>query len=186
MELLTKRLSASGVQVMATCEPSKGDIGLLARRILKQEISVDPRSLALIFAADRNEHLYGAGGMVNHLEGGGAVVCDRYLFSSLAYQSVGCSYDFVAGLNSPFPLPEYLVFVDVAPSETQRRLSTRPGMELFDGSSIQDQIVRNYERGMEEFSDSGMHLVRVDGSQPIEVVAENIWSALETLPIQRV
>ena len=186
MELLSSRLRSHGADVLATCEPSKGEVGLLARRILKKELHVDPRTLALIFAADRNEHLYGESGMLSHLEQGGFVVCDRYLFSSLAYQSVGCSYDFVAALNRPFPLPEYLIFLDVAPSETQRRLSTRNGVELFDGSSIQEQILNNYERGMGEFSAPEMRSVRIDGSLPIETVAEKIWRALESLPIQRV
>lgn len=187
MELLSARLSGAGIDVLATCEPSRGPVGSFIRRILRQEVSVDPCTLAHLFAADRNEHLYAAaGGMVPHLESGGVVVCDRYLFSSLAYQSVGCSFGRVLELNSRFPLPEYLVYLEVSPAECQRRLSTRPGVELFEGLAIQDEIVRNYERGIEQMSGTRMKLIRVDGTQPIDAVAENIWSFLETIPIQRV
>lgn len=186
MDLLSKRLVSGGARVMTTCEPSKGPIGRLVRGVLRQEIHVDPYSLALLFAADRNEHLYNpTDGMVAHLKTGGIVVCDRYLFSSLAYQSVGCSYDFVASLNVRFPLPEYLIFLEVSPNETKRRLSERPGVELFDDSAIQERILLNYERGMREFNRPGMHIARIDGSVSIDGVAENIWRALDTLPIQR-
>ena len=119
-------------------------------------------------------------------ESGGVVVCDRYLFSSLAYQSVGCSYERVRELNSHFPLPEYLIFLDVSPEECRRRLATRPGVELFDGFAIQNEIVRNYERGIGQLREAGMKIIRIDGTQSIDAVAENIWSFLGPLPIQRV
>lgn len=190
MEILSKRLAEGGSRVMPTCEPSRGPVGVFIRSILRQEVDVDPCTLAHLFAADRNEHLYNASeGMVNHLESGGVVVCDRYILSSLAYQSIGCSYDLVATLNGRFPLPEYLIFLEVSPEECQKRRSTRPGVELFDASAIQNQIVQNYERGIAELTKGaakeGIHLIRVDGEKSIEEVAENIWSELSTLPIQR-
>ena len=38
-----------------------GSIGLFIRSVLQKKQSVDPFTLALLFSADRNEHVYGTG-----------------------------------------------------------------------------------------------------------------------------
>ncbi len=89
-----------------------------------------PTTLALLFAADRAEHLLAAGdGILNRLERGELVISDRYLFSSLAYQSLDCDFEYVRALNAEFPLPRDVVFVDTPVRESQRRLGgrARPG-----------------------------------------------------------
>lgn len=183
-ELLANRLRAEGARVLSTCEPSRGAVGTLIRSILRRELPVDPCTLALLFAADRNEHLYAsAEGVVQRLSEGQIVVCDRYLFSSLAYQTSGCGWERVSRLNEPFPLPRYLIFLDVTPVECQRRLSSRSGVELFDDAGIQEEILANYERAMASASGGRMELIRIDGEEPTERVAEKIWRSLASLPI---
>ena len=173
LHLLGEALEKTGISVFKTCEPSPMPSGQLIRRVLEKEISVEPETLAMLFSADRHEHLYNKeDGIIKHLKAGELVISDRYLFSSLAYQSLDCGFDFVRSLNS-YPLPEYLVYIDTTPETCRQRMSNRELKELFDGEDIQMGIVENYERGLAAYPESGMKLLRMDGhNSPPEICTE--------------
>ncbi|MCF1193565.1 dTMP kinase, partial [Mangrovimonas sp. AS39] len=73
-----------GVRAFYTFEPTNNDIGRLIRQHLKGEISLDPKSLPYLFAADRAIHLYGEKyenyGILAQLETD-HIICDRYVLS---------------------------------------------------------------------------------------------------------
>ena len=173
MKMLTGALRKGGSRVFSTCEPSPLPSGQIIRKVLRKEISVEPETLARLFSADRHEHLYNKeDGIIKHLNDGKLVISDRYLFSSLAYQSLECGWDLIYSLNR-YPLPEYLVYVDLSPDVCRERMSSRDLEELFDGESIQMKIIENYEKGISCFSGSGMKVIRVDGTKkPGEICTE--------------
>ncbi len=174
LNMLDSELKARGKSVFVTCEPSPLPTGKIIRQILQKEISAEAETLARLFSADRYEHLYNKqDGIIKHLKCGEIVITDRYLFSSLAYQSLGCGFDFVKNLN-PYPLPEYLIYIDVEPVVCRQRMSGREQEELFEGDDIQCEIIKNYERGLDSFPESGMKLVRIDGSRPPEQICTEI------------
>ncbi|HTP60364.1 MAG TPA: dTMP kinase, partial [Spirochaetia bacterium] len=111
------------------------------------------------------------------------VISDRYLFSSLAYQSIECGLDFVSGLNGGFPLPQCLIFIDTPVEVSQKRLSGRGQAELFDGQAFQVRVRENYMAAMERYRSSGMAIFVVDGDRPPEAIHEEIWKILSGLPI---
>ena len=184
--LADEALDSRGIPHLCTGEPTKGPVGRIIRQILKRRIQVRPETVALLFAADRNEHLYEENeGILSHLRQGELVVCDRYLFSSLAYQSLTCDPEFVFSLNRNFPLPKHVVFLDTPVAVSQQRLTIRSedGPELYDGREIQRDILSAYERGFRRFPGSDMRLHRLDGSQDPQLVFEKFWSILAGLPI---
>jgi dTMP kinase len=184
--LADEALDSRGVPHFCTGEPTKGPVGRIIRQILKRQIQARAETVALLFAADRNEHLYEQReGILSHLRQGELVVCDRYLFSSLAYQSLTCDPEFVFFLNRRFPLPQHLVFLDTPVAVSQQRLTIRSadGPELYDGREIQQDILSAYEQGFLRFPDSDMRLHRLDGSRDPELVFEKFWSILASLPI---
>ena len=186
LHLADEALHARGIGHFCTGEPTDGVVGRILRQILKQKIQVQPDTVALLFAADRTEHVHEkSGGILSHLRRGELVICDRYLFSSLAYQSLVCDPEFVFSLNRRFPLPQHLVFLDTPVTVSQQRLTTRAagGRELYDGREIQQDILRAYEAGFQRFSDTGMQLHRIDGNREPELVFEKFWSILSRLPI---
>ena len=186
LHLADRQLESRGVPHFCTGEPTKGPVGRLIRQILKRQTQAGPDTVALLFAADRNEHLYEENeGIVARLRRGELVVCDRYLFSSLAYQSLACDPQFVFYLNHHFPLPRHLVFLDTPVTMSQERLTNRcaEGPELYDELEIQQDILSAYERGFRRFPGAQMQLHRLDGSQEPELVFEKFWSILEGLPI---
>ena len=101
---LERYLSEKGIPVFRTAEPTIYESGLLIRRVLSGQFKVPQSTTAYLFAADRDNHLNNPEyGIKAHLAKGETVISDRYLFSSLAYQSIGFDFDQVQRLNSAFP-----------------------------------------------------------------------------------
>lgn len=165
--------------VYLTCEPTDQEIGRLIRRMLHGEVPGEPRSIAHLYAADRTNHLYnGPDSITARLESGETVITDRYLFSSLAYQSVECGFDFVYTLNAPFPLPEDLVYLDLDPAVGERRMARRERRDMYERLAFQEQVREQYERTLAFFSDSAVRIHRIDGSLPVEEITRGIVDAL--------
>lgn len=82
-------LRTLGHRVHETREPTGGRIGKLIREQLSDPSGVSARCLALLFAADRIDHLDRE--ILPALARGEVVVCDRYVMSSLVYQSLDCN-----------------------------------------------------------------------------------------------
>jgi dTMP kinase len=168
---------AEGRPIFATCEPTDGLIGSLVRRALRKEICLSPCQMALLYAADRDEHVRE---MSVRLKQGATVISDRYLFSSLAYQSVELPYAFVASLNDGFPLPSVVFFIDTPVEECLRRIEIRGRKkELFEIQSFLEKVKRNYELSFEGLP-ADSTLVRVDGMLPIDAISEQITRFLRT------
>ncbi|MGL4985784.1 MAG: dTMP kinase, partial [Treponemataceae bacterium] len=111
MQILKDRLKND--DIFFTAEPTTQETGKFLRQILGSKISVHPKTAAYLFAADRCEHLYGTGGIVEALSQNKVVICDRYLFSSLAYQTQECGVELPSLLNKDFPLPQIVFFFDI-------------------------------------------------------------------------
>jgi len=162
--LLVKKLEERGIDAFKTNEPTGGSIGQFIRLILQCKESVDPFTLALLFSADRNEHVYGKNGIMEQTKAGKMVICDRYFLSSLAYQSLFIDYDTVADLNRFYPLPEYLFYIDLSPEECQKRMETRgEEKELFERLELQKKIEANYKKSLSLLTGSEMKIVVIDG-----------------------
>jgi dTMP kinase len=184
LRMAAERLAVDGRPHFCTSEPTGHPLGLLIREVLTRRRSVHPTTLALLFAADRAEHLLAPGaGILKRLERGELVISDRYLFSSLAYQSLDCDFEYVRALNAAFPLPRDVVFLDTPVRESQRRLTSRGGPELFDGADIQDRILENYRRSFELHRDSGMRLHILDGTLPPAGIFEKLWKIIGSVPM---
>lgn len=177
--LLAEKLEKAGIQAVSTNEPTNLSIGRFIRSVLQKKESVDPFTLALLFSADRNEHVYGKNGIVEHTEAGKMVICDRYLFSSLAYQSLFIDYETVADLNRYYPLPEYLFYIDLSPEECQERMAARgEEAELFERLELQRKIEANYKKTLALLSGSKMKTIIIDGRSPIQEIHRQICKVL--------
>jgi dTMP kinase len=184
LRLAAEKLAAAGRPHFCTSEPTGHPLGRLVRDVLTRRLSVHPTTLAMMFAADRAEHLLAAGdGILKRLERGELVISDRYLFSSLAYQSLDCDFEYVRALNAGFPLPRDVVFVDTPVRESQRRLGDRAGPELFDGADIQDRILAYYRRGFELYRGSGLRLHVLDGTLSPAGIFGKFWKIIESVPM---
>jgi dTMP kinase len=186
MRLLCDRLAREDRAHEGTYEPTDGPIGRLIRQVLARKLDALPLTVAMLFAADRNQHVNGSDGIVERTARGELVVSDRYLFSSLAYQSIECGLRRVLELNEGFPLPELLVFLDTPVAVSQARLDRRTSRELYDESGFQARVREGYFQAIEHFEGSGMRVVVLDGDRAPEEIHETIWTETARLPIQKV
>lgn len=177
--LLRSGLAARGLQAIATKEPTTGPIGLLIRQALTHRLVYPPSEpigddvLALLYAADRLDHL--RAGIIPRLEAGVHVVCDRYRLSSYAYQGASLGQDWVRALNSRATPPDLTFFIDVPPDVSQSRIASRGDyVELYETDERLKPVYENYRVLIELLKADGEHIVTIDGTLPIGMVAANI------------
>src|SRR5581483_11443873 len=121
---LVGRLREAGREVVATREPGATEVGASIRGLVLGGGGIDPRTEALLIAADRAEHV--AEVIRPALARGAVVVSDRYIPSSLAYQGVarGLGVDEIARLSDWATgglQPDVVVLLDVPPDVAVRR-----------------------------------------------------------------
>lgn len=163
-----------------TFEPSDSDIGRLLRRGLSKEMDCTYRTLALLFAADRDVHLNAGNGIIERCKKG-KVICDRYIFSSLVYQSLNLPEDEVLSYNEKFPLPEVLIFIDTPVDVCFERVSRRKKREIFEEYDLMKVVSERYKRVVESFDGGGMRIIHVDGTLSIDEITNYILDQLQDI-----
>jgi len=178
--LLAEALRADGRTVHVTAEPSGGPVGALVRQVLTRRIAArdgaafDPAALALLFAADRLDHL--SVEIAPKLAGGVDVVSDRFTLSSLAYQGLAVGdVAWVEALNARAAAPDVTIFLRVRPEVAlRRREAASLDREIFEVSTFQRRVAASYERALERLREAGEQVVVLDGERPVPAVAEAI------------
>jgi dTMP kinase len=182
---LSKKLEQK--KAFFTCEPTDSEIGKFLRKILKGTEKVTPETISLLFAADRAEHLYSKNGIIEKCKNGAIVISDRYLFSSLAYQSHTCGKNLPEIVNSTFPLPEYLFYFSINPETALSRVLNRDGnnTEIFETLEYQKKTEREYKRVINEYKkmNTEMKIIEIDATLPVEKITKKIWTEIEQMPI---
>ncbi|MDR1992063.1 MAG: dTMP kinase [Nitrososphaerota archaeon] len=167
-KILAQRLSES-YSTYLTAEPSCGKIGTFIRECcLYEQMRLPIEAEALLFAADRIEHMQAE--LKPALEQGKLVICDRYLYSSLAYQgNSGLSLDWIKTINARALQPDFSVFLDVPPERVLERL--RRKKSVMETLEVQRRVREVYLK----FVAKG-ELIRVDGDKSREVVADGLYA----------
>jgi dTMP kinase len=138
-----------GHSAVATREPSTGPIGRLLREALLGRLGmpdgtrIDGRSMALLFAADRIDHLQRE--IEPQLAAGTSVISDRYLLSSLAYQAEEAERTWVLGLAHGILRPDLTLLLDlpIDVAAKRREAAGRP-IERYDADSYLAKVAANY------------------------------------------
>ena len=168
---------------VATAEPTTGETGRFLRKMLGGEFSVDEKTNAFLFAADRCEHIYGKNGIIENINNGKIVISDRYFFSSLAYQSISCGDDIPFFVNSKFPLPEYLFYFEINPELSLSRVNSRnEKKEIYENIEAQKKIAFKYNEIISRYDGTNlgenMKVIHIDASKSIDEIAEEIKNIL--------
>ena len=166
---------ARGREVVVTREPGGTELGTRIRRLLLHGAEpIAPRAEALLFAADRAQHV--AQVVRPALDRGAIVITDRYLDSSLAYQSGGreLTADDVRALSmwaTDGLLPARTYLLDIDPACAHRRLTHAEDRIESAGDDFQRRTRRAFldlaERDPERF-------LVLDASAPADDIAQTI------------
>ncbi|MDJ0763203.1 MAG: dTMP kinase [Myxococcota bacterium] len=188
---LKRRFLDQGLPAHVTAEPSRGPVGSIIRQILTgrlvfhhhQRVTAPSwRIMALLFAADRQDHLEAE--ISPNLRDGVNVICDRYVFSSIAYQSVSSedpdAVDWIRTLNRYVRTPDLILYLRLPPEEAIRRCRERDqGLELFDEPEFQKKLAVAYDTIHNLQRDT--NVVTIDAAAPIDAVTDACWSHVVSL-----
>ncbi|MDR3130281.1 MAG: dTMP kinase [Treponema sp.] len=183
LELLARRFASPGLPPFhATREPTGGPIGTLIRKVLKGETVLLPKTTARLFAADRNEHIYGPGGIAERCERGEIVVSDRYTPSSIVYQGIVCGDELTSALNASFPMPELLIFFDLESNIALKRIAARPDRDIYEYLDFQIKARTLYKALLPRYEEAGVRVECLDASLPPDKIAELVWKTVKKMP----
>ena len=179
--LLKERLEAAGHRVWLTCEPTEGEAGSLLRRCLTGGADLPEQAIAGLFMTDRLDHiLHPTKGILAHLEQGEIVLCDRYYFSSFAYNSLFAPMDWIIEINRVARetlRPDLTLFLDIPPESFASRMTGRGERERYEKIETLTRVRENYLKAFAALPDE--RVARVDNARPIEVAAEEVAALAE-------
>jgi len=169
--MLAERLQRAGIPAILTAEPSNGPTGLLIRSFTTRP---DPDEEARLFTRDRREHVELV--ILPALREGRVVICDRYVYSSVAYQGArGLDPAGIFSMNRSFaPAADVTILLavplDLALARIRKgRASGFSSFEKGEDLEAVDAIYRSLD-------DPGIRVV--DGNAPQEVVHDRIVEIL--------
>jgi dTMP kinase len=169
-----------------TKEPTDGPVGCVIRQVLAKRIKpLDEKVMALLFAADRMDHLYCSnsedqkGGIVEKLKMGINVISDRYYMSSLAYQSIEEDMAWLEQINRHILRPDLTILIQVPVEQSvERRSKSRFQEEHYEKEEFLIKVGKNYEKIASELFSNGENVIRINGSRPREEVFSDIQKAI--------
>jgi dTMP kinase len=179
VSMLAQALRARGLEVLVTGEPTRDlPVGALIRRALRGEEPLGDAVLPYLFAADRRDHLDRR--ILPALERGAWVISDRYLASSLAYQSMAVEFDYVVALNSRFRQPCLTIMLELDPATSLARVTSRGQQrERFEVLDTLARVHSGYHRALEHVRAQGAPVAIIDARQSIEQVHAEVMAAVD-------
>ena len=184
IEILADRLRARGLDPYITAEPTGMETGKAIRRVLSGELQKTPTQVAAMFVQDRIDHNVDPEyGIEGKLSAGKAVICDRYYYSSLAYQGSLTDFDWVMAANCSCPEirhPDLCIFLDLSPEESMKRITKgRTSTEIYEKAETLAKFRARYLDVFEKLRARDEKIEIIDASGTIEQGAEKIAAVIE-------
>lgn len=168
-KLLAEWLRSDGYEVKVTDEPTNGPLGKILKRAVRDEISLNTEAEALLFAGDRSIHV--AEEIEPAMEAGKIVITERYIHSSLAYQTArGVSAEWIKAINEPAIEPDLAVLIDVPAEIGMERMSSSRQLDSFERDLELQKRVREEYRKLAKAEEMEL----VDGTREIDQTQDEI------------
>ena len=164
--MLADRLRADEIPFILTAEPSDGPTGRLIKSL---KARVDLEEETRLFTADRLHHVQNV--ILPAIKEGKTVICDRYVYSSVAYQGArGVDPERILAENRLFVMPDliFLLEITVEIALSRIRSGRSHGYSAFEVRSNLELVNSIYE----SIADPAIH--RIDGSLPPEELHREI------------
>ncbi len=168
--LLVEAYAATGARVLATRQPGGTALGAAIRDLLLHGSHVSARAEALLFAADKAQHVDEV--ILPALAEGRVVITDRYIDSAVAYQGAGRSLGAQEVRRLQLwavgdVVPDLTVIVDVdAPEGRRRRGAVHDRLES-EHDAFHAQVREHF---LAMARTDPRHYLVVDGTSPPEQI----------------
>jgi len=168
---LVENLRRKGFDAVYTTEPTSGEIGnLIKTHILKSPQRVSSMIEALLFAADRIEHIENM--IKPALQEGKIVISDRYVYSSLAYQGAdGLDLKWIEEINKFAIQPDLAIYIDIPAEVVFERLKREKS--IMENFQTQDRVREVYLKLVKEGK-----LMLINGNRPWDEVEKDILATV--------
>lgn len=179
ISMLREKLKLMGRKVYVTAEPTNSATGGLIRDTLSNNYKREPSELASLFLTDRISHnVNPVWGIQKFLKEGTDIICDRYYYSSFAYQGLGTDLQWIIDMNLNCPQiikPDLCIYLDVDPKRCKRRVdSERAHLEIFENDEqVMEQTRMQFFEVFKKLN-SSENIRIIDANRPINVVADEI------------
>lgn len=183
-EIICEKLKEEGYSVVHTREPGGIEIAEEIRNVIlnPKNTSMDARTEALLYAASRRQHLVEK--VVPAVNEGKIVICERFVYSSLAYQGYGrgLGFDDILKIND-FAIgehyPDMTIYLDINEEEGLKRIENRAFKDRLDNESLNFHHLVNegYKEVLRRFKDTKV----VDATLSIDEVVDKCLKLINEL-----
>ena len=184
-DAVCEKLIEKGYSIVHTREPGGIDIAEQIRNVIldPKNTAMDSRTEALLYAASRRQHLVEK--VIPAVNEGKIVICERFVYSSLAYQGSGrdLGFDPILSIND-FAIngtyPDMTVYLDIDEEKGLKRIENRANKDRLDVESLafHHKVNQGYKEVINRFKDIKI----VDASLPLEeVIANSLKLILELI-----
>ena len=178
----TEYLVKKGYKVITTREPGGTEFSEKVRELLFDSSNeIDAKTESLLFCVSRRDHIIKK--IIPYGEDGYIVICDRFVDSSIAYQSYG------RGLNKQDIMdinkyttdglePDLTLYFNVDVEVGLSRTKSRGENNRMDNESL--KFYKDVKRGYDELSNDYKERIKViDANQDYEKVEKDAFKILE-------
>jgi dTMP kinase len=171
------RLENKGFPAIFTFEPTNGPWGRMLRRSFSAPGRLTPEEELEFFLKDRKEHVEKI--IRPSLEQEKIVVCDRYYFSTMAYQGArGLDPEAIRKTNETFaPVPDLVLLLELDPEAAIKRIRENRG-EVPDNFE-QLEYLKKVAGVFKSLSDH--FIARIDADLPPEELLNSAWDWISDL-----
>ncbi len=176
IRLLAEYLTQLDFPVVTTREPTDGPLGKQIRELYSRRDQVSREKELELFINDRRWHV---DQLINPaLAENKIVLCDRYYYSTAAYQgAAGCNPEDIFRKNSFAPRPDLVLLLVVPPKIGIHRIQKIRGESLNDFE--QEEQLEKVASFFDGFADDCIR--RIDGTEGIDDVQAEIRREVDTL-----
>mgnify|MGYP000409703725 CR=1 FL=1 len=168
-------------KIVVTFEPTQGKYGTEIRKILKEE--KDPKKNAerclRLYVKDREEHVKNV--ILPALKEGKIVICDRYKYSTIAYQSAqGVPMKKIIKMHEGMPVPDLTIILDISPEVAIKRIIEDKNRKEFDKFEKMEFLALVREKFLlmpELFPNENIKIV--DATAPAEITFSKIVKEID-------
>ncbi len=177
-------LESKGYSVVLLKEPTDGPKGQQIRMRLENG-NVDQFELMRLYAEDRYDNV--TNNIIPALNRGKIVIVDRYVPSSLVYQSIdGPTLEQILEANEFAPIPDMVIIIDIAEEEAIKRMrSENKKRDAFERKEFLKKVKEKYltlPQVLKKFSGwKKTRFIIVNGMRKPEEVFQDIKKAVDEL-----
>ncbi len=183
--LLEAYLRAKGREVFRTAEPTPFPSGIALREALGGKVKKSECEMATMFVLDRIAHnIHPTEGLGAKLAAGVDIICDRYYYSTLAYQGQSTDYAWVKAMNLSCPeirKPDLCIYLDLTPAQSLERIRAgRDSVEIYENEETLTRVRNAFLSVLDDLSATD-NIVRIDAYRTPEEIAKDIADAADRL-----